>query len=77
LTISGGLTMTWRFFVESQKFNQIEQMMCQQVAEYLNVVRDALAETVQLLEGALFEIDSPGRHMADEASQEILKRASR
>jgi hypothetical protein len=63
--------------VGSQNSNQTEQMLWLQVAAYLGDVRDALVETVIVLEDSLFELDAMRRHVAEEVSQEVLKQASR
>jgi hypothetical protein len=63
--------------VDRQSSIQAEQMIWLQVAEYLSVMRDSLVETSQVLEDALFEMNTNRRHAIEEVSREVLNRANR
>jgi hypothetical protein len=63
------------YFVDSQKPNNTEEMMWQQVAEYLNVVRDVLTETSQALQDSLLEMESEKRRAAEQLTLDALDKA--
>jgi hypothetical protein len=60
--------------VDSQKSNNTEEMMLQQVAEYLIIVRDVLVETSQALQDSLLEIESETRKDAEKMTRKALDR---